>query len=81
MREMHTELDAAASEATTKPREAASPALKPLIWELTAGGAIKPKSYANAALAIEALGITGSHDVFHDRKLIAGDLTENLAPS
>jgi len=51
-----------------------------LIWEKTAGGAIKPKSYANTALAIEALGITGRHDVFHDRKIISGDLPENLGP-
>ena len=51
-----------------------------LIWEMTAGGAKKPKSYANTALAIEQLGITGHHDTFHDHKVIGGDLPENLGP-
>jgi Virulence-associated protein E len=53
---------------------------KPLQWELTQGGAIKPKSYANTDLAIAVLGTTGRHDIFHDRKFIAGDLPENLGP-
>jgi predicted P-loop ATPase len=47
---------------------------------LTQGGAIKPKSYANTDLAIAELCITGRHDIFHDRKFIAGDLPENLGP-
>ena len=51
-----------------------------LIWEMTASGAKKPKSYANTALAIEQLGITGHHDAFHDHKVIGGDLPENLGP-
>ena len=53
---------------------------KPLQWELTQGGAIKPRSYANAELAINALGITGSYNEFRDRKYIAGDLPENYGP-
>jgi hypothetical protein len=61
------------------PAEAAT-ASKPLVWELTEKGRKKANSYANTCLAIESLGITGRHDVFHDRKLVAGDLTENLGP-
>jgi hypothetical protein len=49
-------------------------------WELTKGGAIKPNSYTNAAVALGQLGIKFSHDVFHNKKIAEGDLAENLGP-
>jgi hypothetical protein len=54
--------------------------LSPLRWEYTQGGAIKPKSYINAAVALGQLGIKGRHDTFHDKKIIEGDVAENLGP-
>ena len=54
--------------------------LKPLYWELTDKGAKRPKSYVNTALAIEALRIEARHDIFHDRKIVSGDLVENFGP-
>lgn len=46
-------------------------------WERTANGALKPKSYINAATAIERLGIRCRFDRFHDRKLIEGSGLDN----
>ena len=54
--------------------------LKPLYWELTDKGAKRPKSYVNTTLAIEALGIEARHDIFHDCKIVFGDLVENFGP-
>jgi hypothetical protein len=51
-----------------------------LRWERTAKGALKPNSYRNAATALTVLGLKCSHDVFHDRKIVEGDITENLGP-
>jgi len=45
-------------------------------WERTQGGTLKPKSYTNAVMAIRELGIKCRHDVFHDRKIVEGDLAE-----
>jgi predicted P-loop ATPase len=44
---------------------------------MTAGGAIKQKSYINTETAIERLGIRCRYDRFHDRKLIEGSGLEN----
>ena len=52
----------------------------PLAWEYTQGGALKPKSYANTRLALIQLGVRCRHDIFHDRKIIDGDVLENLGP-
>jgi Virulence-associated protein E len=54
---------------------------RPLTWELTASGRKKEKCYHNAIVAIEAIGIKGRYDVFHDRKIVEGDLVENLGPA
>jgi hypothetical protein len=51
-----------------------------LKWEYMRGGALKPKSYLNTESAIAELGIKGRHDVFHDRKIIEGDVIENMGP-
>ena len=48
-----------------------------LVWEM-AGKVIKPKSYHNTRLAVDKLGMTGRYDTFHDRKIVSGDLIENL---
>ncbi len=53
----------------------------PIKWELTTSGRKKEKCYHNAVLAIKALRIEGRYDVFHDRKIIEGDLVENLGPA
>lgn len=58
----------------------AAGAPRPLYWELTDGGKKRPKSYANTVLAIEVLGIEARHDIFHDRKIVSGDLVENFGP-
>lgn len=55
-------------------------ALLPLVWEYTQGGALKPKSYANTRLALVQLGVRCRHDIFHDRKIVEGDVIENLGP-
>jgi hypothetical protein len=52
----------------------------PRYWELTDGGKKRPKSYPNTVLAIDALGIEARHDIFHDRKIVSGDLVENFGP-
>jgi Virulence-associated protein E len=59
-----------------------TPAVGRLIvtWEKTQGGAIKPKSYINTRLALAQLGVTFQHDVFHNRKIVRGDVSENLGP-
>jgi hypothetical protein len=49
-------------------------------WELTQGGALKPKSYVNAVVALNQLGIRFRHDVFHNKKIVEGDAVENLGP-
>jgi hypothetical protein len=46
-------------------------------WEMTANGALKPKSYINAAIAIERLGVVCRYDRFHCRKLIEGSGLDN----
>src|SRR5713101_6005847 len=51
-----------------------------LTWERTHGGALKPKSYVNAALALVQLGINCRHDFFHNKKIVEGDIIENLGP-
>lgn len=51
-----------------------------LAWEYTQGGALKPKSYANTRLALIGLGVRCRHDIFHDRKIVEGDVIENLGP-
>ena len=51
-----------------------------LAWEYTQGGALKPKSYSNTHNAIVQFGIRCSHDIFHDRKIVEGDVMENLGP-
>src|SRR5262249_43741096 len=47
-------------------------------WERTAGGALKPKSYVNASLALATLGITFRH-FFHNKKIVEGDIAENIS--
>jgi hypothetical protein len=49
-------------------------------WEYTQGGMLKPKSYANTRLALIQLGVRCRHDIFHDRKIVEGDVIENLGP-
>src|SRR5262249_8163095 len=49
-------------------------------WEYTRGGALKPKSYLNTESAIAELGIRCRHDIFHARKIVDGDVTENMGP-
>jgi predicted P-loop ATPase len=61
-------------------RQAATAQQAPAGWELTQGGVIKPRSYVNASLALERLGLKCSHNVFHDRKIIEGDAVENIGP-
>jgi hypothetical protein len=46
-------------------------------WQLTARGSKQP-CYTNAAIAIGQVGLACRHDVFHDRKMVEGDLQENL---
>ena len=58
----------------------AAGAPQPQYWELTDGGKKRPKSYPNTVLAIAALGIEARHDIFHDRKIVSGDLVENYGP-
>jgi hypothetical protein len=49
-------------------------------WELTAGRVLKPKSYVNTGIALSQLGIKFRHDIFHNRKIVEGDVAENLRP-
>jgi hypothetical protein len=66
---------------STEPAATTTPAKRgALNWELTQGGARKPRSYANTVLAISVMGIVGRYNEFHDRKFIEGDLPENLGP-
>jgi hypothetical protein len=51
-----------------------------LRWERTKGGALKPNSYINAATALKDLDVNCTHDVFHDRKIVEGDIAENVGP-
>jgi hypothetical protein len=48
-------------------------------WELTKGGARKPNSYNNAAVALSQLEIKFSHDIFHNKKIVVGDIAENIS--
>jgi hypothetical protein len=66
----------------TEPQTSATPASRvmPRGWELMKGGARKSNSYTNTVLAIDQLGIRFRHDVFHDKKIVEGDATENLGP-
>src|SRR5262249_2297139 len=47
-------------------------------WELTQGGALKSKSYVNTAIALQRLKIGFRHDIFHNKKIVEGDVVENL---
>ena len=62
----------------------ANPAVAPapvgMKWVLGQGGRIRERNYPNAMTAIAALGIECRHDVFHDKKVVAGDMTDNLGP-
>jgi hypothetical protein len=51
-------------------------------WEHTQGGALKPKSYINARLALQELGLRFRHDIFHDKKIVegGGESIEKLGP-
>ncbi len=49
-------------------------------WDLTKDGALKAKSYINAARAIVELGIKCRHDIFHDLKIVEGDAVGNHGP-
>jgi hypothetical protein len=49
-------------------------------WEWTKGGALKPNSYVNAAIALKQLGVRCRHDTFHNKKMVEGDVAENLGP-
>ena len=50
-------------------------------WDLTKDGALKAKSYINAAKAIAELGIKCRHDIFHDLKIVEGDAVGNHGPN
>jgi predicted P-loop ATPase len=47
---------------------------------LTQSGAKKPKSYPNTSLALSQLGLKFGHDIFHNKKIVEGDVAENLGP-
>jgi predicted P-loop ATPase len=47
-------------------------------WERTKGGGIKP-GYVNACLALADLDIGFSHDIFHNKKIVEGDVAENVS--
>jgi Virulence-associated protein E len=49
-------------------------------WDLTKDGALKAKSYINAAKALAELGIKCRHDIFHDLKIVEGDAVGNYGP-
>ena len=49
-------------------------------WERTEKGALKPKSYRNAYKGLLTLGLCFKHDVFHDRKIVEGDILANIGP-
>jgi hypothetical protein len=49
-------------------------------WEYTAKGGLKPNSYRNTVIALKLLGIGFRHDIFHNKKIVEGDVTENLGP-
>ena len=52
-----------------------------LPWEYIARtNVLKPKSYANTHNVVVQLGLRCSHDIFHDRKIVEGDVIENLGP-
>jgi len=59
---------------------AVASAPKGLKWVLTQKGLVRERHYPNAVMALAALGVECHHDVFHDRKLVAGDVTDNLGP-
>jgi hypothetical protein len=41
---------------------------------------LKPKSYINTVIALSQLGIKFGHDIFHNKKIVEGDVAENLGP-
>jgi hypothetical protein len=51
-------------------------------WERTKGGALASKSYTNARLALQHLGLRFRHDIFHDKKIVegGGESIETLGP-
>jgi hypothetical protein len=51
-----------------------------LAGEYMKGGALKAKSYANTHNAIVQLGIRCRHDIFRNRKIVEGDVAENIGP-
>jgi hypothetical protein len=68
------------SDPSTSSTASAAPASNELQWEKTQRGALKPRSYVNARKAIRELGIRCRHDIFHDKKIIEGDVAENFGP-
>ena len=63
-----------------RPAVAVAPAPVGLKWVLGQGGRIRERNYPNAMTAITALGIECRHDVFHDRKLVAGNVLDDAGP-
>jgi Virulence-associated protein E len=60
--------------------QASAPADGPLpMWEMQ-GKAKKPKSYINTVRALAELQVKCRHDIFHNKKIIEGDVAENLGP-
>ena len=56
-------------------------ATNPITWQLTAKGGIREKSYPNTKSALSLLDITFRHDLFHNEKIVEGDVIENLGPA
>jgi hypothetical protein len=63
-----------------RPAVAVASAPVGLKWVLGQGGRIRERNYPNAMTAITALGIECRHDVFHDRKLVAGNVLDDAGP-
>jgi hypothetical protein len=49
------------------------------LWVRTPNGAIRP-CYANARMALRGSGLRFRHDMFHDVKMVDGDLPEHSGP-
>lgn len=47
-------------------------------WERTQGGGLKHKSYINTVLALRQLGAKCCHDTFHNKKIVEGDVVNDL---
>jgi predicted P-loop ATPase len=41
---------------------------------------LKPKSYINTVIALRQLGKGFKHDIFHNKKIVEGEVAENLGP-